>query len=242
MSPKNMPARVASFARGVMRNLPAATINGLFWERAKWAMGSSKRVVLFSILVSSALILGALVLTSGDGLATSAEVVLRFSELIFVTSLIVAPLALVLPSERTKAMARERDNLRLAFIVSYFLSMACTFVPAWFGSTGLSVEEIFYCGFNSFVLAVMLFDRLPSKFELLGARAWRGMRALATAYFWFVFAFTDTLHIGRDQQSTKWYGISLLLLAIAGLFELISILASRRLHYAAAQAEAANRP
>ena len=168
-------------------------------------------LIFFSFMISAVLAACSLVVTSGDGSRAAGELVTRFSLLLFVSSLLVVPHAQLLPIPKLRAIARERENLRLAFVTAFAFSLACIIAPVELAGEGLSAAALFYFAFNTMVLIVMIFAGRRAAVRLLGLRACRAMRSIATAYFWLVFVLSDLAQIASGTGG--WYMFSLILLS-----------------------------
>jgi len=147
----------------------------------------------------------------------AAEMVSRFSLLVFVAAMVVEPLSRLFRISATKAMARERGSLILAFAMVSIVSLACAMTPSQLDSSKMPLPALVYAVPTGGILLVMLFSSHPATKKFLGAPAWRTMQRIATTYFWLVFTLTALDHIVTPNQTDRWWGISLLLLAGAVL-------------------------
>lgn len=177
--------------------------------------GRGKGLVVVSFLVSGILAAGALIVTAGDGAQAARELVTRFSSLLFVCSLLAAPLARIVPARSLSSLALMSGNLRLAFVAAFVFSLACVLMPASVGGEALSASSVLYIGLNGLVLLVMLFPANRTTTALMGAASWRAIQLVATAYFWASFLVSALIHIVRQNDSTIWYPMMLTLLVIA---------------------------
>ena len=171
-------------------------------------------LIIFSFIVSVVLATGALVVTSGDGAQAARELVVRFSSLVFVSSLLVAPLAVLVPAKPLLALARMRGNLRLSFVVAFVFSLACLLMPATVSGQTLPGSAALYIGLNGAILFVMLFPANKAATQLFGASSWRAIQLIATAYFWISFLVSALIHQVRHEGSTIWNPLVLTLLAV----------------------------
>jgi hypothetical protein len=181
----------------------------LSWARNT---GQGSALIVLSFIASAILATGALVITSGDGAQAARELVARFSTLVFVISLLVAPLASLFPVRPLLAAARMRGNLRLSFVTAFVFSLACALLPASVAGQAFPGSAALYVGLNSVVLFVMLFPTNRTAMELVGAPSWRAIQLIATAYFWISFLVSALIHLVRDDGSTVWYPLVLMLL------------------------------
>jgi hypothetical protein len=174
-------------------------------------------IVLFALIVAAllagiALTLGA---ADGGGWTYAADIVSRFSLLIFVLTMTVEPVARLLHVRPTVAAARERGSLVLAFAAVSAVSLCCLLAPSWLGHEPISAPAIAYCILTAIILTVMLFSIHPGTGRVLGGPAWRAMQRIATAYFWMAFLLTGIERLIGPHQPDYWHGFSLLLLVAA---------------------------
>jgi hypothetical protein len=155
------------------------------------------------------------------------EMVSRFSLIVFVAAMVVEPLAHIFRVPATKAMARERGSLILAFAMVSIVSLACALTPSQFGAAKTPLPALGYALMTGGILLVMLFSGHPATKKFLGAPAWRTMQRIAVAYFWLVFTVTALEHIVSPTQPDPWWGISLLLLAAAVLVQFVEALLTK---------------
>ena len=185
-------------------------------------------LVFAAFLISAVLAAIALVITSGDGARAAGELVTRFSVLIFASSLLVEPLALLFPIRLFLIAAQERESLRLAFVAVCAFSLACIIAPAELTDASLPAGAVFYIVCNGIVLLTMLFTSLRSTVRLLGLPAWRAMRVISTAYFWLAFSLSDIARLTRDSDAGGWYTFSLVFLIAAIIAVSVAHYSSRR--------------
>ncbi|MGZ5932058.1 MAG: hypothetical protein ACXWLW_07865 [Rhizomicrobium sp.] len=169
-------------------------------------------LIFIAFIVSAVLAAFSLIVTSGDGSRAAGELVTRFALLIFVSFLLVGPLARLFPTRFLRAVAQERENLRLAFVTTFAVSLACIIAPVELSGANLSAGAFFYFGFNSMVLIVTMFTARRATVRLLGLPAWRAIRTIATAYFWLAFALSDVARLSGDTDGNGWYMFSLIVL------------------------------
>ena len=172
------------------------------------------QIVLFSLLGSALVAAAALTIgaSAGTGWALAAEIVSRFSLLIFVAAMIVEPIARLIPTSATRAAARERHSLVLGFAAASIVSLICVVAPSRLGGEPLAAPAIAYCALTAGILAVMLFSAHPATMRFLGGPAWRSLQRISTAYFWLAFALTAMGHLVGPHRPDNWHGFALLLL------------------------------
>jgi len=187
------------------------TLPALDWIRNA-SRGSA--LIVFSVIVSGVLATGALVVTSGDGAQAASELVVRFSTLVFVCSLLVAPLASLFPAKPLLALARMRGNLRLSFVATFVFSLACALLPASVAGQAFPGSAALYIGLNGAILFVMLFPANKTAIQFVGASGWRAIQLIATAYFWISFLVSALIPLARHDDSTVWNPLVLTLLAL----------------------------
>ena len=174
-------------------------------------------IVLATLLISGLLVAVALSLGAVDasGWPDASEMVSRFALLIFVAAMVVEPAGRLIPTRATRAAARERSSLILAFAAALAVSLICLVSPVRFGGEPLAAPTVAYCLLTSVILVVMLFSAHPATERLLGAPAWRSMQRIATAYFWLAFALTAMERLIGPHRTDYWHGFALLLLVTA---------------------------
>ena len=172
------------------------------------------QIVLFSVLISALIAAASLTMGAGDGSLwpLAAEMVGRFSLLLFVASIVAEPVARLIPSRATEAAGRERGGLVLGFIAASAISLICVAAPSQLGGEPLTAPAIAYCMLTGAILVVMLFSAHPATLRFLGGPAWRSFQRIATAYFWLAFALTGISHLIGPHRPDDWHGFSLLLL------------------------------
>ncbi len=175
------------------------------------------QIVLFLVLISALLVVGSLTLGGGDGSLwpLAAEMVSRFSLLIFVAAMVVEPIARLIPSAVTRAAALERSSLILGFVAASAISLICVAAPSELGGEPMTIPAIAYCLLTAGILTVMLFSGHPATIRFLGAPAWRSLQRISTAYFWLAFALTGIGHLVGPHRPDDWHGVALLLLVAA---------------------------
>lgn len=181
--------------------------------------GRGKALVLACFLVSGVLAAGALVVTTGDGARAASELVMRFSSLLFVCSVLAAPLARIFPSKPLSALEQMSGSLRMSFVAAFVFSLACILMPAAVAGEALSASAALYIVLNGLVLLVMLFPANRTVAQRMSVASWRAIQLIATAYFWLSFLVSALVHIGRQNDGTVWYPfvLTLLLASLAAL-------------------------
>jgi hypothetical protein len=189
-------------------------------------------IILFALLVA-ALLAGVSLIAgteNGNSWALAAEMVSRFSLLIFIAAMTVEPAARLLPRRLTIAAAGERSSLVLAFVAVLAISLLCLVVPSWLGGQSISVRSTAYCILTAIILTVMLFSAHPGTRRKMGGPAWRALQRIAIAYFWLAFTIAGIGQIASPHRPDYWHGFSLALLVAALLIRFAdSFLAHRRL-------------
>jgi hypothetical protein len=183
-------------------------------------------VVLFSILISAVVAAGAMNLAS-DGMSPwgfAADMVARFSLLLFVAAMVVEPIARLIPTDATEAAARERPSLMIGFAFATAVSLGCLMAPVYLGTEKLAGPVTVYAALTGFIVVVMLISSHPVTLRLLGERAWRTLQRIATAYFWVAFSLVGIDKMVGPHRPDSWHGISLLLLVGALLIRFMDTL------------------
>lgn len=171
--------------------------------------GHGSTVVVLSFIASVVLATGALVITSGDGAQAASELVVRFSTLIFIGSLVAEPLASLFPAGPLVALAHQRANLRLSFVATFAFSLACILMPATLAGESLPASAAVYVGLNSLILVTMLFPTNKAAMRLVGTSGWRAIQLIATAYFGMSFSVSALIHVIRNDGFAVWHPLVL---------------------------------
>jgi hypothetical protein len=184
---------------------------------ARAETGHTGQIVLFAVLIAALLVAASLSLNpdSSTGWHAAAEMVARFSLLVFVAAMIVEPLARLIPTAAMRAIARERGSLVLAFAIVSAAELGCIAAPFEFSGESLSAPAIAYCALTGMILVVMLFSAHPATIRFFGGPAWRAMQRIATSYFWLVLTLVGLDHVVGPHRPDNWYGFSLLVLVAA---------------------------
>lgn len=150
----------------------------------------------------------------GGGFA--ARLVLAVASLAFVVAYIAKPLGRLIPSDATRAMARESVGLTQAFAGVYAVFLGCIVLPGFFTENVVSVPTLAFAALSALILAVMMFG--TSTKRALGSHAGRAILGLSNAYFWCAFAASDLDHMVGPHRATAFdafYDVSLCLLVLA---------------------------
>jgi len=173
----------------------------------------ARPLVQFSLIFSAVLALAALVIGGpADGWRAAGEIVSRFSVVIFVAALAIEPLARLFPSRGLRAVAKQHEGLMFAFVAAFAVSLVCVLAPAALGAAQFTLPAIFYAGLNGAVLVVLTLSFRPVTVDKIGARSWRAMQRIATAYYWFAFTMWNFGRLGATDHPGFWYGFSFALL------------------------------
>jgi hypothetical protein len=173
-------------------------------------------VVFASVLISAGLAAASVTIGIGNqvGWPLAAEIVGRFSVILFVAAMVVEPLSRLIPTRFMHAVGQERSSLILGFAATTAISLICAAAPTQMvGGDSLPLPTLAYCLLTAMVVAVMLSSAHPATIRFLGAPAWRAMQRIATTYFWLAFTITALGHLVGPHRPDSWHGASLLLLA-----------------------------
>ena len=185
-------------------------------ESRQAAAGHTGTIVMFGLAVAVLLAAASLLVTQDieNGWHVAADMVGRFSLLLFVAAMSVEPLARLIPHAAIKNIGRERASLTLAFVASSGVALMCLIVPSQLGGEAMTAPAIAYCILTGSILAVMLFSTHPATALGGDAPAWRAVQRIATSYFWLVFVLTGIEHLVGPHRPDMWPGFSLLLLTV----------------------------
>jgi hypothetical protein len=187
------------------------------------------QVVLFALLMSALVAAAALNLPreGTNPWAFAADMVSRFSLLLFLAAMVVEPIARLIPSALTEAAARERPGLMIGFAFAIAVSLACLMAPTLMGTEKLVAPNAVYSALTAFIVVVLMVSSHPATMRLLGERAWRALQRIATAYFWIAFSLTGIDKTVGPHRPDDWYGVSLLLLVAALLIRFTASLVAQ---------------
>jgi hypothetical protein len=163
----------------------------------------------------------------GGGFA--ARLVLAAASLAFVVAYVAKPLCRLIPSDATRAMARESIGLTQAFAGMYAVFLSCIVLPGFFAENVISMPTLAFAALSALILAVMMFG--TSTKRALGSLAGRAILGLSNAYFWCAFAASDLNHLVGPHRATlfdSFYEISLGLLVLALLVRFADTFIERR--------------
>jgi len=185
-------------------------------------------IVLLGSLGSGLLVATSVEAVSGTtGWQLAAELVSRFSLLLFVIAMTVESVGRLIPLHTVRALGGERAGFIFAFALSAATSLACLGAPYVLRNVALSGPVIAYCGMTAFVLSIMLASGHPASIPILGRPVWRAMRRVAAVYFWVAFTLIGLDHVIGPHRPDNWYGSSLLLLVAAVLIRFSDALVTR---------------
>jgi|KBSMisStaDraftv2_1062788.scaffolds.fasta_scaffold1009980_1 hypothetical protein len=182
----------------------------------------AQALVLVTLAIS--LLLGAaafLVAGVAGGWSAAADLVSRFSVLIFVAALSGEPLAKLFPHLALRAVAREQDGLMFAFIAAFAVSLFCVLIPFAGGLEPFTLPALVYCALNGAILVVMYLSYHPSLVRQMSPPSWRAIRRVATGYFWLAFTLWSVGRLRASQQPDAWYAFSLAVLLAVPLLRLV---------------------
>ena len=111
---------------------------------ARASTSHAGQIVLFALLIA-ALVAVASPGFAGDGINRwqfAADMVSRFSLLLFVALMVVEPLARLIPTAATETAARERPSLMFGFAGATAVSLACQAAPMWIGGEKLGAPTL----------------------------------------------------------------------------------------------------
>lgn len=171
-------------------------------------------VVLFSILISAVVAAGAMNMAT-DGASPwgfAAEMVARFSLILFVVAMVVEPIARLIPTDATQAAARERPSLMIGFAFATAVSLGLLMAPVYLGTEKLAGPVTVYSAMTAAIVVVLLSSSHPATKRFLGETAWRTLQRVATAYFWVAFSIIGIDKMVGPHRPESWHGISLMLL------------------------------
>ncbi|HWA92766.1 MAG TPA: hypothetical protein VG889_22220 [Rhizomicrobium sp.] len=155
----------------------------------------------------------------GDGNAAryAAQMVFRAASIAFLVYYLAVPLARLVRTPATLALARQRTGLALAFVCIYAVFLGCTLAPDYMSHARVPLATLTFCAFSGLVLAVVLAGEYAGRAAPGWRSAWRAMETLGVAYFWLVFAVDDLNHIAGPHRVDHYYDVSLLAFTLAVL-------------------------
>ena len=166
----------------------------------------------------------------GDGNAArfAAQMVFRASSVAFLVYYLAMPLARLVPTRATLTLGRRRNGLALAFVGMYVVFLGCTLTPDAMSGAHVPLATLFFCAFSGLILAVVVAGAYAGRADAAWRSAWRAMETLGIGYFWLVFAIDALDHVvGPHRAGSDYYGISLLVFAMAILVRFADSFAQR---------------
>lgn len=153
-----------------------------------------------------------------NGVRYAAQMVFRASSVVFLLYYLAQPLARLIPTRPTLALARQRMGLALAFAGSYAVFVACSLAPDYMNGAPVALTTLGFAIFSAVVLSVMLMGEYGGRATDPAWRAaWRAMESIGVAYFWVVYAVSDLDHLSGPHRPDGFYGASLVVLCLAVL-------------------------
>jgi hypothetical protein len=169
---------------------------------------------------------GAFVFHSGG---SAARLVYAAASLAFVLAYVAKPLCRLIPSDATRALARQSTGLTQAFGGMYAVFLASILLPGILTDDAYAVPTLAFAALSACILAVMMFS--TSTKRVLGSRAGRTMLGLSNAYFWCAFAASDMNHLVGPHRASAFdlfYEVSLSLLALVLFIRFADAFVERR--------------
>jgi len=161
--------------------------------------------------------IGAFLLHGRDANAArfAATTVFRVSSLAFLLFYLAGPVARLIPSRPTLALARERTGLALAFAGIYAVFLVCAMTPDYFAGAHVPLPTMTFAAFSILILAVILAGERAGLADASWRPALRTMETVGVAYFWMVYAVNDLDHLVGPHRPDGYYGLSVCILVAA---------------------------
>jgi len=150
-----------------------------------------------------------------NAMRAAAMMVFRASSAAFLLFYLAGPVARLIPSRPTVALARERTGLALAFAAMYAVFLACLIAPDVLGGARVPLASLSFAVFSGLILAVVLMGERAPRAERSWRSALRTMEMLGVAYFWAAYAVNDLDHLSGPHRPDGYYGASLTVLCLA---------------------------
>ena len=188
-----------------------------------------RRTIAIALGVSAALAaLGPVLGASPHWLNTSSELVLGFSQLVFVAAFGRS----ALPDRRTKVnahrIATQARNLTAAFVATFTAFLLIVPMQSIAAFEVMPLSTMVYLVANALIVGVLIaaaHGRHPGHAD---DRIARTFHALALAYFWCFFVAFDCTHIGRSRWTDPFFIVALALLVAALVLRLAAVQFARR--------------
>ncbi|KJK01785.1 membrane protein [Pseudomonas sp. 21] len=186
---------------------------------------------LFSLLSLLVLIVAALALWSQpqgvEALRSSIRVTARTSFALFLATFLASSLAVLVPSDFTRGLLRERRFLGLAFAFSHavhavLIILYVKFFPETFWH-GRSAAANIPGSVGYLFITLLAVTSFPYAVKLLGTRAWKGLHSTGS----WVIAGVFFLSFYKRLPMGSWYPLGFGLIFSAIAFKLIAKLAVR---------------
>jgi hypothetical protein len=142
----------------------------------------------------------------------AATTVFRASSLAFLLFYLAGPVARLIPSLPTLAVARERTGLALAFAAFYVVFLVCALSPDYLAGAHVPLATVVFAIFSTVILGVILAGERSGLADASWRPALRAMETVGVAYFWMVYAVNDLDHLSGPHRPDGYYGLSLSIL------------------------------
>jgi hypothetical protein len=195
-----------------------AAIDSLGTFAPAWQGGRRRTTLgLSGVAIALAIAAGAFLIRGGDGNAArfATMTVFRASQAAFLLYYLARPVARLIPSGPTFAVARQRTGLALAFAGMYAVFLGCTLVPDYMHGVHTPLATTVFCAFSAVILATILMGERAGRADADWRPAWRAMEIMGVAYFWSVFVVSDLDHMTGPHRPDGFYGFSLMVFVLA---------------------------
>lgn len=183
-----------------------------------WEVGRRKTTLALTATAAALVIAAASFLWRGgdhNAARFAAQMVFRASSFAFLIYYLATPLGRLVRSRPTLLIARERVGLALAFACSYAVFLGLTVMPDYESGIRIPLATLAFVVFSMLILGVMLLGEYAGRADAEWRPALRAMEAVGVCYFWMIFACDDLGHLYGPHRPDGFYGVSLVILAVA---------------------------
>ncbi|MBV9992031.1 MAG: hypothetical protein JOZ72_12155 [Alphaproteobacteria bacterium] len=195
-----------------------AAIDSLTTFAPAWQSGQRRTTLaLLGVAAALAVAAGAFLMRGGDGNAAryATMMVFRASQAAFLLYYLASPVARLIRTRPTFAVARQRTGLALGFVGMYAVFLGCSLIPDYMHGAHTPLATMVFCAFSAVILAAILMGERAGRADADWRPAWRAMEVVGVAYFWMIFVASDLDHMYGPHRPDGFYGLSLMAFVLA---------------------------
>lgn len=157
---------------------------------------------------------------SEKGLSAGSQVAWRFAFFVFFAALVAGPLCRLAPFGLCRYLGPQRRQLVWGFCAAFGVYLLSVLLPNLLLAPTLSHEGLtggttLFVAFSGALAATLAYAASPHAALMMGSRVQRTVLALASTFFWLVYAATGLARISGPHRPDLFYGVSLSLMIAA---------------------------